>query len=76
MQLLPPSMREARFLSVKRDRFFLGIPSSDAFALMRIPQGTPITYTPQLQGLASVKNFTRESVLSLESALRGATAGL
>jgi len=74
MQLLPTNMREERLLSVMRDRFTLGIPSADAFALVRIPQGTAIPYTAQLQALATIKTFTRENVLTLESALRAAVA--
>jgi len=74
MQLLPPNMREERLLSVLRDRFTLGIPSADAFALVRIPQGTAVPYTAQSQALATIKTFTRENVLTLESALRAAVA--
>jgi hypothetical protein len=70
MQLLPPGMREVRMLSVKRDRFVLGVPTADAFALVRIPQGKPIRYTPGLKELAAVKDFTRAQVLALEKALR------
>jgi hypothetical protein len=75
VQLLPPEMREARLLSVKRDRFTLGIPSPDAFALVRIPQGTAVPYTLALQGLATSKTFTAAQVVELESALRGIAFG-
>jgi hypothetical protein len=69
MQLLPPNMQEARLLHVLRDRFTLGIPSPDAFALVRIPQGTAIPYTPELQRAATVASFTRDQVMALEAAL-------
>jgi hypothetical protein len=70
LQLLPPNMQEARLLHVLKDRFTLGIPSPDAFALVRIPQGTSVPYTPQLQQVATTGSFTRENALALESALR------
>jgi hypothetical protein len=70
LQLLPPNMQEARLLHVLKDRFTLGIPSPDAFALVRIPQGTPVPYTPQLQRAATAGPFARDQVFSLESALR------
>ncbi len=38
-QFLPANMQEDRVMNVKADRFTLGIPSADAFALVRIPQG-------------------------------------
>lgn len=73
LQFLPPNMQEARLLHVRRDRFTLGIPSPDAFALVRIPQGTPIPYTPELQRAATVSTFTtRDQVFSLEAALYAA----
>jgi hypothetical protein len=75
MQLLPPDMREARYLSVKRDKFTLGIPSPDAFALVRIPQGTPVPYTPAVQRLATLKTFTPDQVVELEAALRATAFG-
>jgi hypothetical protein len=72
LQLLPPGMREARLLSVKRDKFTLGIPSREAFALMRIPQGKAIPYTADLQKLATTRALSREQMVQLERALRNA----
>ena len=72
LQLLPPNMHEARLLHVLRDRFTFGIPSPDTFALVRIPQGTAIPYTPDLQRAATVGSFARDQVFALESALRAA----
>ena len=72
LQLLPPNMQEARLLHVRKDRFTLGIPSPDAFALVRIPQGTAIPYTPELQRTAAAGPFNRDQVFALESALRAA----
>ena len=72
MQLLPPNMQEARLLHVLKDRFTLGIPSPDAFALVRIPQGQAIPFTPDLQQAAAVASFGRDQVFGLEMALRNA----
>jgi hypothetical protein len=72
LQLLPPNMQEARLLHVLKDRFTLGIPSPDAFALVRIPQGTPIPYTQELQQAATIGPFARDQVFALEAALRTA----
>jgi hypothetical protein len=69
MQLLPENMQEARMLSVKSDKFVLGIPTAEAFALWRIPQGKPIAYGPQLQKVAAVKDLKREDVNTLEKIL-------
>ena len=76
MQLLPPGMRENRLLSVKREKFkvvlLVWVPEPDAFALMRIPQGKAIAYTPELQRLATTKEFTAKDVQELEAKLRAA----
>src|SRR5207253_2599584 len=65
LQLLPPNMQEARLLHVLKDRFTFGIPAPDAFALVRVPQGTPILYTPELQRAATIGSFAREQVFAL-----------
>jgi hypothetical protein len=70
MQLLPANMREERLLSVKRDKFFLGVPAADAFALVRIPQGRAVAYNPGLQRLAATRQFTAQQALDLEGQLR------
>ena len=74
LQLLPPGLQEARLLHVLKDRFTFGIPSPDAFALVRIPQGTPVPYTAELQQVTSVFPFTRDQVFALENVLRGTVA--
>jgi hypothetical protein len=70
LQLLPPSMHEDRVLSVDANKFTLGIPSADAFALAHIPQGTPIKFTPELGRLAVTRRFTPETALQLEAELQ------
>jgi hypothetical protein len=70
LQMLPPNMHEDRVLSVDANKFTLGIPSNDAFALAHIPQGTAIKYTPELSRLAIVRRFTPETALQLEEELQ------
>jgi hypothetical protein len=71
LQALPNSMREARYLSVKRDKFnFAGIPTPEAIALGRIPQGTAVAYTDRLKVAATLKTFTEQDVPRVEQILR------
>lgn len=72
MQLIPEALREARYLSVKRNKFVLGLPTPEAFALVRTPQGKGIPWTPELEKLAANKEITREQVKKLEALLLAA----
>jgi hypothetical protein len=78
MQLLPANMHEKRLLSVKREKIkqilFVPFPDPDAFALMRIPQGQAVPFTPQLQRLAAINEFTTKDVQELETNLRAAVS--
>jgi hypothetical protein len=74
LQLLPHAMREERLLSVQRDKFTLGMPSRDAFALRRIPQGAAIAYTPELRLAATTRVFVEAQVPRIEQVLRAAVA--
>jgi hypothetical protein len=57
VQLLPENMREDRVMNVMGDRFTFGIPSKDAFALVRIPQGRPVNITQRLAQVAGAETF-------------------
>jgi hypothetical protein len=70
VQMLPPGMHEDRVLSVDANKFTLGIPSADAFALARVPQGTPIKFSESLAALAALRRFTPETTLKLEAEFR------
>jgi hypothetical protein len=70
LQLLPPGLREDRVLSVDANKFTLGIPANDAFALAHIPRGTPVEFTPTLGRLAATRRFTAETALELEAELQ------
>jgi hypothetical protein len=74
LQRLPSGAREDRALSVDAGKFTLGIPANDAFALARIPQGTPAAITPALRSFVTRKRFEPESALRLEAALHALIA--
>jgi hypothetical protein len=69
IQMLPENMKEDRVMNVKGDRFTFGIPAKDAFALVRIPQGKAIPYTPRLEKVAGLRNYDRDSLTELLKAI-------
>lgn len=70
MNLLRPNMVEDRQLSIDANEFTLGIPSSKAIAMVRIPPGHPIAIPPQLLSVASAPRFSEESARTLDAGLR------
>jgi hypothetical protein len=70
LQKLPPAFREDRVLSVDGEKFTLGIPSPDAFALAKIPQGISLGFSDALKAVAATKQFTAESARKLEAELQ------
>ncbi len=72
LQWLTPALLEDRLLHVDGDKFILGVPSAEAFALVQIPQGTPIPLSPDLASATSTNRFTTETAPQLEDALRRA----
>lgn len=74
VQFLPPNMREDRIMNVKGDRFLLGIPSKDAFALVRIPQGRPYKITDELRRYAGAARYSKDAYYGLLAAMSKALA--
>lgn len=70
LQKLPLGFREDRVLSVDGGKFTLGIPSSDAFALAKVPQGTALGYSDALRAVAATRRFSAESARKLEAELQ------
>ncbi len=70
LQKLPPACREDRVLSVDGQKFTLGIPSSDAFALAKIPQGTALGYSEAMKAVAASRRFTPDAAFKLEAELQ------
>lgn len=71
-QLLPNGMREDRVLNVKSDFFTFGIPSKEAFALVRIPQGTAIPVSDDMAKVAGARRMTAATYASIWSTMSGA----
>jgi hypothetical protein len=69
MCFLPPNLQEDRVLNVDADKFFLGIPAGDAFAMVRLPPGTRIRFVPSLRRLAAIHRFSAETAQQLEAEL-------
>lgn len=66
MQLLPRNMHEERAMHVDGDEFtIVGTPSAEAFAVVRIPQGTPVPMTAQLRRVAGIRTFEPKSYVRL-----------
>ncbi|MEN1681218.1 MAG: pyruvate kinase [Planctomycetota bacterium] len=66
MQLLPPQMLEDRVMHVDGSEFdFLGRPSKNAFALVRLPQGRAIGMGAELKQAAGVRRFDQGSYIRL-----------
>jgi hypothetical protein len=70
LQKLPPAFREDRVLSVDGQKFTLGIPSNDAFALAKIPQGTALGFSEALKAVAATRQFTDQATWKLEAELQ------
>ena len=71
MSLLKPNTLEARSLSVDANEFTLGIPSSKAIAMVRIPPGQSIAIPPQLLTVAAAPRFKQDTARQLDTGLRG-----
>jgi hypothetical protein len=69
MRFLPPNLQEDRVLSVDADKFFLGIPAENAFAIVRLPPGTRVRFVPSLRRLAAIRRFSAETAQQLEAEL-------
>jgi hypothetical protein len=70
IQLLPANMREDRVMHVDASKFnLLGIPSKDAFALVRLPQGVAFQMSESMQSIAAEKNYDAETLAKLTTAV-------
>jgi hypothetical protein len=69
LQRIEPACQEDRVLNVKGDRFFLGIPEKDAFALVKLPPGKELKCPPEAAKSAAALTFTPELGRQLEEEL-------
>lgn len=66
MELLPSNMREIRHMHVDGDEFMFGFkPSKKAFAVVQLPQGTPVPFTDPLKEVATLKTFNQATYVEL-----------
>lgn len=72
LQLLPDGFHEDRTLHVDAAKFVLGVPTKEAFALVRLPQGTSIPTTKELQAAATSDFRSPQDATKLELGLRDA----
>jgi len=72
LQWLPDGLHEDRALHVDADKFVLGVPTKEAFALVRLPQGKDVPLTPSLRQLGPSRFQSPQDVTSLEAGLREA----
>ena len=70
LQILPPAMHEDRVFHVDAEQFFFGIPKSEAFAVAKIPQGTPANPSAELKSLVALRPYTPGAAQLLEMELR------
>ena len=72
LQWLPDGLHEDRALHVDADKFVLGVPTKEAFALVRLPQGKDVPLTPALRQLGPSRFQSPQDATALEAALREA----
>lgn len=66
MQLLPKNMHDDRVMHVDGNAFnFAGLPNDKAFAVVKVPRGKSIPFTPELRQAASVKEFDQTRYINL-----------
>ena len=64
--LLQPNLVIDCEMRVDANKFFLGTPGPDAFAVLRLPPGTPLAWPTNLRSLAAERQFTPSSAHRLE----------
>ncbi len=70
VQLIPVGFRESREIHVDQRHFAIGIPTERAFAMLQLPEGTPLEPREDLRKLLTDKRFDKAEVPKLEASLR------
>lgn len=68
--------RDDRAIYVDASQFFLGMPTQDAFALLNLPPGTDLAWSPALRQNATRSSYTAPALLQLAAAVQQALAPL
>jgi hypothetical protein len=69
VEWLPAGLHEDRALHVDADKFVLGLPTKEAFALVRLPQGKDVPLTPALRQFGPSRFHSPRDAAALEAAL-------
>ena len=67
MQLLPAGYREDRQINVSKGGLLSSIPTPDRFAMVQIPQGTPVPFSAKMRSVAALKNMTPDNLREMMS---------
>ena len=73
MQLLPPNYTEDRAIHVSKGPLFSKIPTANRFALIEIPQGTSVPFSPKMRAVASLRML---NVQNLRTMMAGVSESL
>ena len=65
MQLLPEGFQEDRKINVSEGGLLSRIPTPDRFALVTIPQGTPVPFSERMKSVAGKKRLTHADLQQL-----------
>ena len=73
MQLLPPNYTEDRAIHVSKGPLLSNIPTANRFALVDIPQGTSVPFSPKMQAVATLRTI---NVQNLHTMMAGVSESL
>ncbi len=73
MQLLPPNYTEDRAIHVSKGPLLSNIPTANRFALVTIPQGTSVPFSPKMRTVATLKTI---NVQNLHTMMAGVSESL
>lgn len=60
MQLLPPNYTEDRAIHVSKGPLLSNIPTANRFALVTLPQGTPVPFSKKMRTVATLRTMSVE----------------
>lgn len=70
MQLLPSAFHEDRIIHVTKGNMLSSmLPKPEQFAVLQLPQGTPVPLSPTMQQVAVLKTFTRDQIAQLATGM-------
>ncbi len=73
MQLLPPNYTEDREIHVSKGPLLSNIPTANRFALVSLPQGTSVPFSPRMRTVAGLKTM---NVQNLHTMMAGTSESL